>query len=353
MKGSMIILVKKEKQKHLFRNDLQRSEWLHQLDTFLSEGFSLLEALQVMELYEPEKRKNWLMRIHRALLNGEDFSSQLKYAGFSSNIVSYILFAEKYGDLQSALRTSSKILKKRYEVIQKSKRMLYYPLFLLSCLIVMSVVLAEGILPQFVGFFQSMDADLPLVTYLVIQFFSLFQLPILLAVLFILLLFLLWFRKLPLQRRLLLMLKIPLYRSYLKMYCTYYLVSQLSPLLNNGFSLHEALTILKNDSQVPFIQEEAMYFLTQLTNGEEFSKIVQERKYFEEQFPVMIRLGETKGKLGKELEQYGNFLFQRQNDQLRKWIAIAQPAIFASIGMIVIVLFLSMMMPIFNIMNSW
>lgn len=352
MKRSMITLINKRLQK-LFRHDLERSEWLHQLETFLAEGYSLLEALKIIELYEPKRRKAWLNNIYNSLMNGELFSYQLTVAGYSRDMVSYILFAEKYGNLQLALKTCSDILRKRFELIQKSKAMLYYPIFLLTCLLIITVILGEGILPQYQLFFLTLNTELPFITKLVIHILSIFQLPIFFSFILFIFVFVFWFYKQSREKRITILLKIPLFRYFLKMYCTHYFVIQLSPLLNNDFSLYEALTILKNDSRVPFIQEEASFFLQQLKNGETFSNTVQMRNIYEQQLAVLIALGEAKGNLGKELERYSNFIFEKQYEQLRKLIAIAQPTIYASIGVIVIVLFLSMMMPIFQLMENW
>src|SRR5690554_5036928 len=142
MKRSWIILFKRLiLKKKIFRNDLERSKWLDQLASLMGEGFSLSEGLKIMILYEPNNHKEWMEDIYKDLHGGNGFSSNLPAAGYSNDIVSHILFAEKYGDLQAAIKSSSHILKKRFELIQKSRQMFAYPIFLFVCLILMATIL--------------------------------------------------------------------------------------------------------------------------------------------------------------------------------------------------------------------
>lgn len=339
--------------KKIFRNDLERSKWLDQLASLMGEGFSLSEGLKIMILYEPNNRKEWMEDIYKDLHGGNGFSSNLPAAGYSNDIVSHILFAEKYGDLQAAIKSSSHILKKRFELIQKSRQMFAYPIFLFVCLILMATILVEGVFPQFQSFFQSMEQELPLITNIVIGILSLFSLPLLLTIFLFILLFIYYVKRKPIQEQVAILIKLPLVRAFIRIHLTHQFVAQLSPMLRNEFSLNHSLNILSIDSRMAFIREEARILLQRLTNGEELSSIIQSRKHFEVQFSAIIKLGESKGSLGRELEQYGKFLFNEQQERIKRLIGISQPLILGSIGFIVIVLFLSMMLPLFNLMNGW
>lgn len=354
MKRSWIILINRlNLKKRIFRNDLDRSKWLDQLESLLGEGFSLSEGLKIMILYESKDRQEWMKDIYRDLHGGNDFSSMLAVAGYSNDIVSHILFAERYGDLQTAIKSSSHILKKRFELIQKSRQMFAYPMFLFACLILMATILVEGIFPQFQAFFQTMEQELPLITNIVIGILSLFSLPLLLTGFLIILLFIYYIKRKPIQDQVAILIKLPLVRSFVRIHLTHQFVAQLSPMLKNEFSLNHSLNILSIDSRMEFIREEAQILLQRLTNGEELSSIIQSRKHFEAQFSAIIKLGESKGSLGRELEQYGRLLFNEQHERIKRLIAISQPLVLGCIGLIVIVLFLSMMLPLFNLMNGW
>ncbi|MDQ0256288.1 competence protein ComGB [Evansella vedderi] len=339
--------------KKIFRSDQERSEWLLQLAALLKEGFPLSEALVLLKTYQRGNKGQWCEIIYQSLLNGDDLSAQLEFAGFSKDIISYLYFHEKYGDLKYGLETAAILMEKKYESMEKVRKILFYPFILFLCLIVMATIISRGVLPQIQTFFQSMNQDLPWVTRFVISLLSLFEAPILLGFTLLLLLFLLWLRKLSLYDRLKFLLKLPLIKLFTRSLMTYYLTSHLSPLLKNGFSLYKALKVMEEHSKINFLQQEAQVISFQLMEGTPFTEIIRERKFYEPQLVATIGLGEAKGALGDELERYTNFLQRQYYEGVQNFMALLQPILYTVIGVIVMILFLSMMLPIFNIVDGW
>ncbi|MDG5788727.1 competence type IV pilus assembly protein ComGB [Evansella sp. AB-P1] len=338
--------------KRVFRNDLERSDWLGQLESLLNEGFSLSDSLQLLGSYQSGAKKEWSISLYESLLKGDDFSNHLTSGGFPKDVISYILLAEKYGELKEGIKNGALMLKMKYEMLMKGRKMLNYPLFLFGGLLIMASILSEGVFPQFMVFFNSMNHELPWITRFIIFILSYVRLPFFLILVTTIFFTILLFKKTSIKKRIRFFIRLPYIRKFTKTLLTYYFVSQLSPLLKNNMSLFHSLSTLQHHSKMEFIKMEAKEISLQMSEGNSFSESVQKRNYYEPQFHGMITLGEAKGMMGEELERYSNFLLKQHFEKSQKLLVLLQAIIYGVITFIVLVLFLSMMLPIFNIIDG-
>lgn len=339
--------------KYIFRNDLERGEWLRHLGSLLEEGYSMGEALKLLGAYQPGAARDWSLRVYDALQAGEYFAEQLSDAGFTNDVISYLYFAERTGDFSSALNNGSLLLKKKHDIRQKGRKLLQYPLFLFTGLLVMAGALSEGVFPHFQSYFASSGQPLPWITSAVISLTVFFQLPFLISFLTVILLALIWLKKKPALERMQMLVKIPYISNLTRSLLTYYFISQLAPLLKSGFSMKSSLETIKKDAPILFFRQEAESVTFDLLEGISFSECISSRRHFEPQLSAVISLGEAKGKVGEELERYGNYLFNTHYEKMERFITVLQPVLFSLIGVVVLILFLSMMLPVFSIVDGW
>ncbi|WP_280768424.1 competence type IV pilus assembly protein ComGB [Salipaludibacillus daqingensis] len=337
----------------LFKNDSSRSEFLFQLSSLLNEGYSFSEAIQLYIEFSEGKKKIWVLSIYEELLEGEPFAEQLLSGGFPKELISYLLFVEKYGDFQHGLLQASIILNKRDELRKKVRKVLHYPSFLLLGLLIMSSVLIEGVLPQFEHFFTSMGQDLPWISRGMLTAATWFQWPIIFGLFLFTLVGGIWFKRKPVFEQIHFLLKVPLINTYMKHLLTYYFTSQLAPLLKNGFSLYDTLKVIEKDSLLTFFQNDAQDLSFGLQSGEPLVELIKLRPFYLPQLSSIIALGERKGNLGTELERFSNYLFLQMYEKTYRYIQFFQPLFLCLIGVFILVLFLSMMMPIFTILDGW
>ncbi|SER68082.1 competence type IV pilus assembly protein ComGB [Salipaludibacillus aurantiacus] len=339
--------------KRLFRHDGSRSDFLHQLASLLEEGYTLSEAVQMYMGFTEGHKKKWISEIFEELNAGNPFAEQLTGGDFPKELVSYLSFNEKYGDLKQSFRQASDILKKRYELKVKLRKIIHYPLFLLMGLIIMGSVMIEGVLPQFNQFFKAMGQDLPWITRMMLGFSQWLRLPVLLAVFAGALFFFLWFKRKPVFEQVNLLLRFPYINVYLRYLLTYYFTSQVAPLLKNGFSLYDTLQAVEKDSLLLFFQTDAAALKEGLKAGNDLSELLRERKHYLPQLVSVIALGESKGKLGEELDRFSVYLFQRMYESIYRIMSVFQPAFLCVTGFFILILFLSMMLPVFSILDAW
>lgn len=337
----------------IFRNDIERSEFLYQVSALLEEGYTLSETLTMYQGFTTGDKKNWIQTVYRDLAAGEMFSERLSSAGLSKELTGYLIFMEKYGDFHKGLRQTSEILKKRYELKGSVRKIIHYPLLLLAGLILMGAILVEGVLPQFELLFVSMDHSLPWVTSMVLSVSHWFRLPYLAAFVMSVLIIAGWFRRKPVYEQVEFAVKIPVLNRYFKHLLTYFFASQLAPLLKNGFSLFDALKIIEEDGTLPFFQKDAKSIRFALQEGEPLSEHIGKKHYYLPQLRSIILLGESKGSLGEELERFARYLFERMYEQTYRTVRLFQPLFLCLAGGFILVLFLSMMLPVFSILEAW
>ncbi|MGJ9381824.1 competence type IV pilus assembly protein ComGB [Salipaludibacillus sp. CF4.18] len=339
--------------KKAFRHDGERGDFLFQLSALLKEGYALSETIQLYTAFTAGSKKEWLEGLYGQLIVGESFSDQLLDASFSKELVSYLLFIERFGDFQKGLLQASVILKKRHDLKQKTKKILHYPCFLFMGFVMLGSLMIEGVLPRFQTFFETMDQELPLMTKVLLIFSEWVKIPLILVIALGIFLLIYWLRRKPLLEQVQTLLKVPLLNNYLRHLLTYYLTSQLAPMLKNGLSLHDALRMIEKDSYLDFFRFDAQAISFGLQAGESFPELIQKKNVYLDQLSSVIALGESKGRLGDELERFSTFLFQHMHEKMFRYIGYFQPIFLCVIGVMILFLFLSMMLPIFSILEGW
>jgi competence protein ComGB len=323
------------------------------MSSLLNEGYTLSEAINMQIQFSDNKRKEWLKAVYSHLLLGDSLTDQLLKKGFPKEILSYLALMERYGDLREGLHRASDILKKRCEFKEKLRKVVHYPILLLSGLMVMGVIMVEGVLPQFALSFQSMNQELPVLTRVILAMSHWVRLPFFITCGVILLMVIMWFRRKPVIDQIGLALSLPLVKHYLRQILTYYFTCQFYPLLKNGFSLKETLDIIEKGAYLTFFQQEARRLRLGLEAGNNLADLVNDVVFYLPQLHTVISMGESKGDLGKECERFSEFLFHQMYENTYKVLQLFQPIILCVIGFGITLLFLSMMLPVLSIMDAW
>jgi competence protein ComGB len=161
-----------------------------------------------------------------------------------------------------------------------------------------------------------------------------------------------YFRKLPHMKQVKIMLRIPLVKTFLILKHSHYFATQLSGLLQGGLSVLEALTIMMEQNYHPFFQYEAGRIERQLIAGEPLQSIIAKSGYYEEELSYIITHGQANGNLALELGDYSDLIMEKMEQKVKRMLVIIQPILFTCIGGIVVLMYLAMIMPMFQMMNS-
>jgi competence protein ComGB len=334
---------------------IQQARFLDNLSVLLDKGYSLSDSLRLLELQFKGQARYPIKDIRIELQKGIPIVDVLAKQNVPSDILGYLYFATEYGSLTRGLREGSEMLRKRENLKKAFYQKIRYPLVLLTILFVMMFFMVHILFPQFTSMFLSVDLSLPFMTRMLILLFDSFPL-ILYMLLTVTTLggiyaYFAFLKRSPYERFRWL-LKFPLCNTPIQTFLTHYFAVQTGHLLKGGLSVSQAMQLFVEQHYLRFFQVEAEWMTTQLRNGEVFSEILADRPFYLPELSQVVLFGQANGRLGEELLLYSDMLFERTDEQIQRHLALIQPIFFGAIGLLVLVLFLSVMLPIFKLFQS-
>lgn len=333
----------------------EQAIFLKRLGFLLEQGYTLSQAMEFMQIQFSERNQPLFKEGLQRLENGDSFYQIINRLKFAPLAISYTFFGEKNGQLAQALMMAGEIIQKKYEHEQQIKKLLAYPFFLLIFTFMLFFIIQWRILPQFLLLYQHFQST----PNQVIQFylwvnehFTIF-LFILLFLFLISLLVVTYLkkRKSDYERQILIN-QIPVIRSYIRLWKTYYISFHLSQLLKNGFSLYECLKIVSQDPKKKYLAETIGKINEKLLTGKSFPHAVKEIPLWQKEFSAIIHHGQISGRIDMELETYSSYCLERFYEKIDVSIKLLQPIMFSLIALWIIMMYFSLLMPTFQMINN-
>jgi competence protein ComGB len=336
-------------------NPEEQVVFLKRLGELLDHGYSLTQGIEFLQLQMNKRCKQDLKKGIESLKEGESFYNILVELKFHKDVLAYLFFAQKQGDISFALREGSSILARRIEHIAKLKKMLSYPLFLISFVACIIIVMEKILLPQFLSLYQSMNLDTSFFIAILLNFSSIskifFYVSIVLLV-FSFLLYVLYFKRLPALKQMNILVKFPFIKSWLQLLNSHFFSVQLSNLLKGGLSIYEAIKSFEEQQHSRFFKEESTEIKALLTSGERLDWIIASRTYFDKELAQIINHGQSHGNLDQELYHYSHYTLEQLDSKIATLLKVSQPLLFGSIGLIIVSMYMAIMLPMFKLINS-
>jgi competence protein ComGB len=148
------------------------------------------------------------------------------------------------------------------------------------------------------------------------------------------------------------LLKIPVIKNIFIMFHSYFFALQLSNLLRGGMSTFESLKIFETQNILPFYRIEAIHLIERLKTGVQLHQIIEDRGYYEKELSLVILHGQANGQLARELYTYSQYVIEKLEHKIVKSMTIIQPTIYAFVGIIVLFVYLSMLLPMYKMMEN-
>src|SRR5690606_30502016 len=102
-------------------------------------------------------------------------------------------------------------------------------------------------------------------------------------------------------KKILLMVKIPIFSTFVQLSITHYFALQLSRLLSGGLSIFDSLSLFERQNHLVFFYEEGKRMKLQLQRGEKLEDIVRDCPYFQKELSAIITHGQSNGTLSSDL----------------------------------------------------
>lgn len=316
------------------------------LSELISNGLTLQEALR-FEMILYQKHQFFVIKVSRLyhrLEQGFPLHQILMEEGFNENIVSELKLCKLHGKLSHTLETMSYRLKMQEEKWKEFLKVITYPIILLLFIMLLLFVMKYCLFPQVTYYLKSPST---------LSFWLIDHCIVILCIM-IGTIFLFGFgfnyylSKLPVLVRRSFYLKIPFIAQGCRLLSTYRFCNEWGTLLTLGVDTQHILKELQTLGHPLWIQAIAKEIEYGMHQGQSLANQLEKYPFFEEGLIRFIQKGEIKGKLGDELLLYANYLWKYWMRKLEIWMQWIQPLVFIFIGVMIINLYLSLLLPMYN-----
>ncbi|WP_185819804.1 competence type IV pilus assembly protein ComGB [Salibacterium salarium] len=332
-----------------------KADFLLKAGELLDQGYPLHLALQLLSWEQSFFVKEKILQMIEVLRAGSSFHEVLHQHDFPPDITAYVFFSEQGGSLAEGMQGAGDLFKKRLHTLTTIRRMLRYPFVLLWTLVMIAILMIQFLFPSFRELFQSLDIEFPFLTKLMIQVFHYSPYVIggiapvfLLGVVY----YFKRFRHYTPQKQYSLLWRIPFLAPFLQMFLTYYFSLQFSSMLKGGVSIYDACRVFEKQHHFPFFQAEGTDLKQKLRDGKPLYAAVASSGWYRQDMKYVIQHGQAAGKLEDDLRFYSDRVIQMLETKVKKTVMTLQPIMFLFIGSIVLVMFLSVFLPMFQLMTS-
>lgn len=344
--------------KRFFKRKLnlyEQARLLKILGELLQKGYPLIQAIEFLSIQFPKELNDSVNHAKLLLIEGNSFVDFAKELILHPDVLVYLYYAEKHGNLSFALREGSFMLTKKIQHRNYLRKIMGYPVFLITILLLILTVFRSFVIPQYEILFSTFQSNQNSFSYIYLQFIK--SLPsIMFICVFIIGLIVIGFfitlKKLNPIERMEKLVQIPLLKKYLIMMNTYEFSMQLSILLHAGFPIIDALKTMQNNDSRTFIKEKAVVMYKQISNGNSMQQVLMNECAFHKDLIFVIDHGMNNSTLEKELSDYADYLKNSIEDYFQRSIKTIQPIIFILISSSILSLYIAILFPMFQLMNN-
>ncbi|MFJ7735456.1 competence type IV pilus assembly protein ComGB [Lysinibacillus sp. NPDC097287] len=348
-----------DKLKNYYINSTKRkvkeeAEFFSRLSTLMQEGYLFADSISILLPHHVEAYEDVHRLVDDKLRQGAGVTGVLETLQLSSPYLVAITIAEKNGLMIEALQGVAKQMAQAEATKKKLQKLLVYPVALLIFLLLLFLLFRTFFLPNIEEMVTSRgtgsdESSLALSNVLLHVPDALVITGI--ATTCMIIFFKYFVKRRNIAKQLAIFLKIPLLRRYIKLSMTKEFARHLGSLLQSGFSLQASLQILEEQQLQPFVQYFSTHIKERVIYGDTLAQATTWMSIWQKDFSTFVEHGERSGYLGKELMLYSELLEEKQEQFLQKMVALVQPTFFIIIALCIVAAYLSLLLPIYNMID--
>lgn len=332
-----------------------------QLATLIRSGISLLPALDILQGQVTTGRafKKILETITSDLGTGSSFSQAIAKhpKAFSDIYIRTIAVGEQSGNLEIVLNRMADYHERQGAVAKKIGKALAYPLLIGGVGIVVVIILMTVVMPQLLGMFTAMNADLPLPTRILIWLTDFFNANILylLIVAVLLAAVTVWMMKQPSGRRILdrLKLTVPIIGPATLMGELARFCRTMSVLISAGLNLQEVMQMIPQSSNNRIISDALSQVNEGLLLGGGLSEPMSRIEIFPPLLVQMVAVGEQSNTLDYTLGVVADFYEVTAEEKTAAMVGMIGPLLTIVMALGVGFIAISVLMPMYTLTGSF
>lgn len=326
--------------------------------TLIKAGYPIFRSLEAIA----GRTKNLVLKdilsraaedIRRGKFLSEAFKPYEKH--FSAVYTASLMAGERSGNLPSTLSRYIDYIKTISQTRDRIRSALAYPTLVIVFGLILLSVLMAFVLPRFADFYTSFEAQMPLVTRLVMKcsgflnryFYLFLGLAAILAFLYHRAAEVESF-KIKVDRR---KLRLPIGGGVWLESGASYFCRTLGLLLEAGIALVPALDVACQAVPNRYMRERLKLVPDVVRNGDGLTEGLTRSEVFPPVALDMVRIGENSANLSGMLSDVSDFFDERVRGKIDTIVSLVEPAVIILTGIMVAVMLLSVYLPIFNIIR--
>lgn len=324
---------------------------LNYISNYLKQGFAINDILHLLSLIHNTKQ---IAVMKKCLEIGNSFEQAILTCDFDPMFKEYFSFYLHNGSIADAIDHSLDICKMKRNIINRIKKELSYPVFLLLFLMLFSIFLVYGLLPQVNNLFQEFELERSLIQK---SFFLLFQIVplLLLFTIFIILAMIIFFIYSIKTQNFhyidFIIDRIVGIRVYLQYYYSLKFAIYYDELMKCGYDTFSIIEILNQQIQDSDIKMIVYEIQSEIQKGKEIGDIINEFPYFDRYFKEHYKLLLLDTSSDKNLHNYIESTMDHIHHTISKVVHIITPFVYGFVTTFVIAVYLSIIIPMMNIVE--
>ncbi|WP_099220971.1 competence type IV pilus assembly protein ComGB [Listeria costaricensis] len=330
------------------------SEFLIRLAELLEKGFPLETAINYLSITAKHNKKRYL-RITDYLNQGIAFSEALEKCDFPNFCIAPIYFSTEHGYFSETIRDVGLLTEQKFTQQKALVKTIQYPAILLTTVLLVFILLRLFLMPKFELLFSQLSQSESNTNQLSSFLFDRLPIILLSMLLFFGLLTVFLhhkFQKYPLRKQYALISRIPFARYFFQIHYSQLFARECGYLLQSGLSIQKIFQLFHSSNTAGFFQEISHDLSQQLALGKSFSESLATLPYLEKEFIQVVKHGERNGTLANELIFYYQQCQTRLMERITQILSWIQPCVFLFIGVFIISIYLSILLPMFSMVDK-
>ncbi len=330
-----------------------------QFATMLEAAIPLSDALKA--LYRQTRNqalRDATFEISGDIDSGLSLSQALERQGqiFSEFYINLVKSAEVTGRVQETVQFLADYLEKENALVSKVRNAMIYPVFVVVLFVVAAGVLMGVVFPQIEPIFRDANVALPLITRIFLtagNFIANWWLALIVIVV-VFVAFVAEYLRSDEGRTVYddVILSVPVIGTLLRQAYVARFGEAMSVLIKGGIPITQAIETAGHTVGSMSYRDALHEVAEQIRGGELLSRALErQERHFPPLVSQMVAVGESTGRLDDMLSRVATFYSREVDDMVGNLVELIQPALMVVIGTLVGLLFASILLPIYNLVQ--
>ena len=329
-----------------------------QMSALLSAGTPIEKCLVLLSKQSSNSKfSQILLSINEDITEGNSLSSSMKkYPSIFDEIYTSTIYAgETSASLSEVFHDLSIYLDKEAKIRSQVVGALIYPAVLFFVSIAVIYALLSFVLPQVVEQFVSSNVELPLLTQTLLAFSEVFPIIIATTLLILIGIYVVQITNIIPQKYQLMISKyflfIPLIGPIILYDQTARFCSSMRLMTKAGLNTIDSLQIAQNTFKNKYLKSQVEKVVNKVIAGTSISKAFAQVQIFPEVFQQLLSSGDLGSQVSEMFEKTKEFLDQEVDTRRNLLLTLLQPIVILTMGVFVMLIVLSIMLPLLQMNN--